>query len=59
MPNDLAACSGIYYGTHCPMRDGCQRFNVPRGNGQWFLDAPLYQLSGGGEWKCDEKVAAK
>ncbi len=52
MPNDISACSGIYYGTHCPMRESCLRYNVPKGEG-WFVDAPLYQL-GGGEWKCDE-----
>jgi hypothetical protein len=38
----------------CPMRETCWRWTAPAGGRQSYMHAPLYQLSGGGEWKCDE-----
>ncbi len=39
----------------CPMRETCWRFKAPDTPGwQAYMHAPLYQLSGGGGWKCDE-----
>ncbi len=39
------------------MRETCYRYLAMSSRRQeWFLYPPLYQLSDGGEWKCDEKV---
>ncbi len=51
---DATACTGIHYGFRCPKRETCWRFLMPRSERVKVMEAPLYQLPSGGEWKCEE-----
>lgn len=48
---DISKCPGETAEAVCPYRETCRRFTAPSGE---LMPAPLYQLSEGGEWKCDE-----
>ena len=53
--SEIQKCNGALDYQACPMRSTCWRYRAERGMVQsWFNQAPMYQLSEGGEWKCDE-----
>jgi hypothetical protein len=57
----LTKCPGSLNDKQCPMRETCLRYREPAFAGHTsFPQAPMYQLSKGGRWKCDEywKVAS-
>lgn len=53
----ITKCTGILtedMDVTCPMRETCWRYKAPSSSWQSYMHAPLYQLSPGTEWKCDE-----
>ena len=53
--SDIQKCPGALDRQVCSMRSTCRRYRAERGQVQaMFSQAPMYQLSEGGEWKCDE-----
>jgi len=51
---DIQKCTGTIPEATCPMRMTCRRYlAMPHPKQEWG-PTPMYQLSDGGEWKCDE-----